>query len=246
MVARLAAVVLAVFLTAMTTARADQAYAVDGSDTFRIPGSTLGAQVAYAGTGRLRAVHEADGTRFTTVVDYRRTVDGTTTRVSGSYATTISADGVAHDGPDEDPDDLTILKQPFAVQLDATTLRDLSALRSTIPFDFPSPIIGATLHGALRRLPDARLHGLRVLGISFSAHGPLHGSLPGRPHLSVTGTIEMNGRAYYAYENALLLGLDATLAIAGTVDGSGAGDQAEPVHLVYRRTIRPLGTVPPR
>lgn len=243
MLVRFAAVVLCIFLTAMTTAQADEAYAVNGRDTFRIPGTTAGTDVAYAGTGRLHAVHEPGGTRFTTRVDYRRTVDGTTTQTSGSYATTIARDGSVHDGPDGDPDDLTILKQPFAVQLDATTLRDLSALHVTIPFDFPSPIIGATLHGALRRLPDAMLHGKRVLGIEFAAHGPLHGALPDRPQISVTGTIEMNGHAYYAYESALLLGLDATLAIAGTVDGS---ERPQPVRLVYRRTIRPLDTVPAR
>jgi hypothetical protein len=47
----------------------------------------------------------------------------------------------------------------------------------------------------------------------------------------------MSGHAYYAYETALLLGLDATLAIAGDLDGTTA---RQPVSLVYRRTIRPL------
>jgi hypothetical protein len=237
MLPRLAAAALCIFLTAMATARADQEYAVDGRDTFHIPGTTTAAEVAYAGTGRLRAVRAPDGTRFTTRVEYRRTVDGTTSNVSGSYATTIAPDGSAHDGPDGDPDDLTILKQPFAVLLDAATLHDLRALHATIPFDFPSPIIGATLHGALRRLPDAMLHGRRVLGIAFAAHGPLHGSLPDRPQLTVSGAIEMNGHAYYGYESALLLALDSTLSIAGTLDGSV---RPQPVRLVYRRTIRPL------
>jgi len=238
MFARLAAAVLIVFATTAATARADQAYAVDGRDTFRIPGNTVAGEVEYAGVGRLRAERSGNATRFTTRVEYRRTVDGTTTmHVTGSYETTISDAGAVHDGPDDDPDDLTILKQPFAVQLDTATLRDLSALRRTIPFDFPSPIIGATLHGSLRRLPTAVLRGQRVLGIAFSARGPLHGALPDRPGMTVTGSIEMSGRAYYAYESTLLLGLDATLAIVGTLDGSAA---RAPVSLVYRRTIRPL------
>ena len=240
MFARLSIVVLTVLVMAVSTARADQQYAVDGSDTFRIPGSTVGGDIAYAGTGQLRAERHGNDTRFTTRVTYRRTVDGTTSRVTGTYETTISG-GVAHDGPDGDPDDLTILKQPFAVQLDAPTLHDLGALRRTIPFDFPSPIIGATLHGALRRLPDAVLNGQRVLGIAFSAHGPLRGELPELAGTSVTGTIEMSGRAYYAYRTALLLALDATLAIAGNLDGS---TPSQPVSLVYRRTIRPLGATP--
>jgi hypothetical protein len=240
MFARLSAAVLVVLVTAVSTARADQLYAVDGSDTFRIPGSAVVGDITYTGTGELRTERRGNQTRFTTRVSYRRTVDGTVSRVVGTYETTL-ADGVAHDGPDGDPDDLTILKQPFAVQLDAPTLRDLGALRSPIPFDFPSPIIGATLHGVLRRLPDALLNGRRVLGIAFSAHGPLHGQVPELTGTSVTGSIEMSGRAYYAYETALLLALDATLAIAGNLDGSTA---RQPVSLVYRRTIRPLGTAP--
>lgn len=240
MFARLFAVVLAVVLMAVSAARADQQYAVDGSDTFRIPGSTIGGDIVYTGTGQLRTERHGNQTRFTTRVSYRRTVDGTTSSVVGTYETTI-ADGVAHDGPDGDPDDLTILKQPFAVQLDAPTLRDLGALRTTIPFDFPSPIIGATLHGALRRLPDGLLNGRRVLRIAFSAHGALHGEVPELTGTSVTGSIAMSGHAYYAYETALLLALDATLAIAGNLDGSAA---RQPVSLIYRRTIRPLGVGP--
>src|ERR1700722_14167377 len=146
MFARLTAVVLTVLVAAISTARADQQYAVDGSDTFRIPGSTVGGDIAYAGVGQLRSERHGNEIRFTTRVSYRRIVDGTATSVTGSYETTI-ADGVAHDGADGDPDALTILKQPFAIVLDAPTLHALAALRTAIPFDFPSPIIGATLHG---------------------------------------------------------------------------------------------------
>src|SRR5258708_2963148 len=140
MLARLSAVVLSVLVTATSAAFADQQYAVDGSDTFRIPGSPVGGDIAYTGVGELRSERLGTDTHFTTRVSYRRTVDGTSSRVTGTYETTIS-DGVAHDGADGDPDDLTILKQPFAVQLDRPTLRDLGALRAAIPFDFPSPII---------------------------------------------------------------------------------------------------------
>jgi hypothetical protein len=110
-----------------------------------------------------------------------------------------------------------------------------------MPFDFPSPLTGGTLHGALRRLPDGPLNGERVLGVAFSASGPLRGSLPDRPGVAVSGTIAMNGRAYYAYTTALLVALEATLQIDGEL--GGAADR-RPVTIVYRRTIRPLGSVP--
>ena len=137
------------------------------------------------------------GTRFTTVINYDRTKNGTTTRPTGSFEMTLRG-GTQRDAADDDPDYLTILNQPFAAWLDASTLRDLRAFRGTIPFDVPSPIVGATLRGALRRLPDGDLHGEPVLGVAFRASGPLHGALPDYPGRAVAGTISMTGRAYYA------------------------------------------------
>ena len=46
----------------------------------------------------------------------------------------------------------------------------------------------------------------------------------------------MNGTAYYAYANALLLALDATLLIEGKVGGPGGNDS---VTITYKRSIRP-------
>jgi hypothetical protein len=139
------------------------------------------------------------------------------------------------DEADADPEYLTILNQPFSVQLDTATMHDLHDLRSAVPFDFPSPMTGAVLHGTLRRLPDGALNGIRVLGVAFAARGPLNGALPNHPELLLGGTISMVGTAYYAYSDALLLSLDATLAIDGKVADHGAGD---PVTIVYRRRIR--------
>jgi hypothetical protein len=45
----------------------------------------------------------------------------------------------------------------------------------------------------------------------------------------------MHGTAYYAYENALLQALEATLAIDGNLD---APAQKSPVSIVYTRSIR--------
>jgi hypothetical protein len=220
-------------------ARADapaQLYAIDGEDTFRIAGRDMRTQITYSGTQRLAIDRHGNVTRFTATVTYDRREGGISQRASGKFTSVIQADGQEHDEGAGDPDYLTILNQPFSVELDAPTLRDLRSLTRAMPFDVPSPMTGAPLHGSLRRLADGSLGGKRVLGIAFSARGPLHGSLPDRPDMELSGTITMNGTAYYAYADALLLALDATLQIDGKVANSGQND---PVTIVYKRTIRP-------
>ena len=93
----------------------------------------------------------------------------------------------------------------------------------------------AKLHGTLRRLPDALVGGARAMGIAFEAKGPLHGALPDRPAMALAGTITMKGTAYYDYATALLVALDATLAIDGNLDDSA---HRAPVSIVYARSIR--------
>ena len=73
------------------------------------------------------------------------------------------------------------------------------------------------------------------MGIAFDAKGPLHGALPDRPAMQLAGSITMKGTAYYAYSTALLLSLDATLAIDGNIDDAA---QRSPVSIVYSRSIR--------
>jgi hypothetical protein len=192
--------------------------------------------IVYVGTQRLAIQRQGNVTYFRATVNYDRHEGNSATHATGAFATKISANGEQHDESDGDPDYLTILNQPFSVELDAPTLRDLRGLVHAVPFDFPSPMTGAPLHGSLRRLPDGTLNGRRVLGIAFAARGALNGSLPDKPEMALSGTITMNGTAYYAYADALLLALDATLQIDGRVANSG---QSDPVTIVYKRTIRP-------
>jgi hypothetical protein len=213
-----------------------QTYAIDGEDLFRIAARDMRTDIVYSGTQRLAITKAGNVTRFTATVNYDRHDGGATSHATGTFATEILANGEQHDGADGDPDYLTILNQPFSIQLDAPTMRDLRSLARAMPFDVPSPMTGAPLHGALRRLPDGSLNGRRVLGIAFVARGPLQGALPDRPDMQLSGTITMNGTAYYAYADALLLALDATLVIDGKVANSGQND---PVTIVYKRTIRP-------
>jgi hypothetical protein len=229
----IAALVFVVMTVAV--AAADQQYRVDGRDTFVIGSREMRSDIAYKGTQTLHIQSVRGGHRYTATVTYQRNDQGAITRARGSYESTISASGDQADGANNDPDYLTILNQPFAVQLDAPTLHDLAHLGGSVPFDFPSPITGAPLHGQLRHAPDGIINGTHVLGVAFEASGPLHGSLPDHPEMSLSGTIVMKGTAYYTYADALLLGLDATLRIAGTVDGSRDYNSVE---ITYTRSIR--------
>jgi hypothetical protein len=232
--------VLAVFFFALAAAaRADapeQTYTMTGADTFSAAGREVRTEITYGGTQRLTIRRDGPITRFRAEASYDRREGGTTAHAAASFSSTLLPDGEQRDEGDGDPDYLTILNQPFSIELDAPTLHDLRNLAGAVPFDFPSPMTGAPLHGSLRRLPDGLLGGRRVLGIAFTAHGPLDGAPPDRPELALHGTIEMNGTAYYAYADALLLALDATLEIEGRIADGGRN---EPVTIVYKRTIRP-------
>jgi hypothetical protein len=232
-------VIIAFLITLAAPALAEtpvQYYTIDGEDSFQTAGNAVRTDIVYAGTQRLAIQRQGNVTQFTATVTYDRHEGGSATHATGEFSTKILANGEQHDGADGDPDYLTILNQPFSIELDAPTLHDLHSLVRAVPFDFPSPMTGAPLHGSLRRLPDGMLNGKRVLGIAFAARGALNGSLPDRPDMALSGTITMNGTAYYAYADALLLALDATLQIEGRVANSG---QNGPVTIVYKRTIRP-------
>jgi hypothetical protein len=230
---------LGIAIAALPADAQTQVYAVAGSDMFSLAGRQVQSLITYEGTQQLTSTPLARATRFHAVVRYQKN-DGTAKRdARAAFALTMLPSGDISDEQNADPDYLTILNQPFSVQLDRPTMHDLHELVQSVPFDFPSPMTGAPLHGTLRRLLDETLGGVRVLGIAFSARGPLEGTLPDRPSIAVSGTITMNGTAYYAYSNALLLALDATLMIEGKVAGNDA------VTIRYKRSIRPLSASDP-
>ena len=228
--------VLLAVAAAAAAARADQLYTVDGSDVFTIGNGEVKSKTTYHGVQQLTIQQNAGATTYTAHVEYEKRGARNGNPLHADYATTVSPSGQQQDGPGHDPDYLSILNQPFAVQLDGPTMRDLAHVTRPVPFDFPSPITGAPLRGTLRRLPDAQINGARVMGIAFEAQGPLHGALPDRPAMALAGAITMRGTAFYAYDNALLLALDATLSIEGNIDDAA---RKAPVSIVYSRTIRP-------
>jgi hypothetical protein len=237
---RAVAVATFAFLTAVAAsaaaARADQAYSVEGRDVFRLGNGDAKSKTIYHGVQRLTVSRSANGTTtYVAHVEYDKDSDGGRQHQRASFTSTLLPSGQQKDGPSSDPDYLTVLNQPFAVQLDAPTMHDLAHVKRPVPFDFPSPMTGAKLHGTLRRVPDAMVGGARAMGIAFDATGPLHGALPDRPAMALAGTITMKGTAYYDYATALLVALDATLAIDGNLDDSA---HRGPVSIVYARSIR--------
>jgi hypothetical protein len=228
-------VFLAAVAVTAAAARADQAYAVEGRDSFRAGNGDMRSETTYRGVQRLTIRRARGKTTYDARVEYDREGDGGKQHQRASFTSTLLPSGEQKDGPGNDPDYLTVLNQPFAVQLDPPTMRDLRHVTRAVPFDFPSPMTGATLHGTLRRLPDAMVGTSRAMGIAFEAKGPLHGALPDRPAMALAGTITMKGTAYYDYASALLVALDATLAIDGNIDDSA---RRAPVSIVYARSIR--------
>jgi hypothetical protein len=231
-------IALLIFVVCVATlAKADQTYHVDGSDTYQIGGTDVRSEIAYTGTQQLSVRQAGKARRFEAHADYLRNDQGAHERVKASFESTILPNGEQEDGTNNDPDYLTVLNQPFAVELDAATMHDLAHLSGSVPFDFPSPMTGAPLHGTLRHVGAATLNGEPVLGVAFDAAGPLDGTLPDHPNLTLAGRIRMNGTAYYTESGALLLALDATLSITGNVVGNARRD---PVEIVYKRSLKAL------
>ncbi len=214
---------------------ADQGYLVSGRDSFIIGAGDIQSEVEYRGTQRLTIVRRGKTMRFIAKASYERSDQGATTTASADYVLDLLPNGDQLASADHDPDYLTILNQPFAAQLDLRTLRELRRLRSRAPFDFPSPFTGSTIHGQLERAGVGMIGRHQALGVRFDAAGPMKGRLPDRPGLNLAGGIVMRGTAYYDLESALLVWLDATVTISGTVSNRASSD---PVTIVYRRTIR--------
>ena len=232
---RVAVIAAALIPTLSLCALADQLYGVTGQDTYRV-GKTLAAtNITYRGVERLGIVPDSEGRRYVADVSYTRVDEGGKTSVHGRFVQELMHDGTFVDRRDDDPDFLTILNQPFAVQLDPTTLRDLERLQGMVPFEAASPLGGSRLSGYLRSAPPGKVQGHAVVGVRFEADGPMTGTLPEHPGALLRGVMHMDGTAYYAQSGALLLALDATLTIEGELQ---SGHDSVPVRIVYHRLIR--------
>lgn len=217
-------------------ANADQRYAVTGNDRYQIGQTDLQTSITYSGTQRLTVAKDGAQKRFTAQATYTRSDAAGRVPAQASFVQEMSPEGEFKDRMDLDPDYLTVLNQPFAVELDAATLHDLLRLRGRVPFVFPAPMTGGTLRGYLERGPTGRIGDRPVLAVDFDATGPMVGPLPDHAAMSITGSMRMRGTAYYALRGeALLLALNETLSISGTLHDRS---NASPVKIVYQRWIK--------
>ena len=227
---------LAAVLVLASPASADQRYAVSGNDLYQIGQADLQSIITYAGTQQLTVRKEGDQTRFTAQAHYTRSDSAGKVPAQATFVQEMTAAGELRDKANLDPDYLTVLNQPFAVELDRATLRDLLHLRGRIPFAFPAPMIGGTLHGYLERGPTSRIASRPALTVNFDATGPMTGPLPDHADMSITGRMRMRGTAYYALRgDALLVALNESLTISGSLHDRG---HVSPVTIVYRRSIK--------
>jgi hypothetical protein len=221
-------------------AAADQVYAVSGDDSYRIGSTTTIAKITYEGTERLSIVHVIGGKRrYTALARYTRNGDDGKASVQARFVQMLTARGAFEDEIDEDPDFLTVLNQPFAIQLDLTTLHDLRTLHGKVPFEATSPLGDASvLRGFLRPAPGGQIDGSTAIAVKFEAEGLMTGAAPARGSATarMTGQMRMEGTAYYSASTALLLALDATLTIAAQLQQDT--QNRVPVHIEYRREIR--------
>jgi hypothetical protein len=227
---------LATALALAIPANADQRYVVSGNDRYRIGQADIQSNISYSGTQTLSVRRDGAEKRFTAQAHYTRADASGKVPAQATFVQVMTPQGELHDSADLDPDYLTVLNQPFAIELDEPTLRDLLHLRGRVPFTFPAPMTGGTLRGFLERGSTGRVSARPALAVDFDATGPMSGPLPDHAGMTISGTMRMRGTAYYALRgDPLLLALSETLTISGTLHSRG---QDSPVTITYARTIK--------
>jgi hypothetical protein len=231
-------ILISALLPAHAAASPDVRYDLMGEDRYRIVATATVSTVSYSGIERLSVSRDGKGLRFDARAKYVRQSTGWRGNENARFVGELFPDGTFESRLDNDPDFLTLLNQPFAVQLDKPTLGDLRALQGAVPFVGGSPIAGGTqLHGFLRHGNDGLIAGMPTVAVHFTATGPMSGTLPGSTQTVLGGTMALDGTAYYSTEAGLLLALRATLTIDARVHQAHA-NASVPVQIVYRRWIR--------
>jgi hypothetical protein len=245
MIARAVSLValLTAFAALVLPASADQEYRTTGDDVYQVGAAPQVTHVYYDGMQRLTVERERKDVRYDAQARYIRDGGGEKSIVNARFVQLLTPSGTYEDELDEDPDFLTVLNQPFAVQLDPQTLHDLRSMRGKVPFNATSPLGGdAELRGFLRPAPPGKVDGRPAAGVFFEAEGPMAGPLPGHSAATVKGRMRMDGTAYYALDDAMLLALRARLTIIAQLRENR---QTVPVRIVYERSIRATKMPPP-
>jgi hypothetical protein len=224
---------------------ADVQYDAYGEDVYRLESAVTTSKVSYAGSERLTIRREGTVRRFEASAAYTRSGPDGESRAKARFVQLLLPDGTFEDRVDDDPDFLTILNQPFAVRLDSATLRDLRALRGRVPFSATSPLGSeAVLHGFLRHATGGPIGGRPTVAVDFEAAGAMTGPLPGSAQTLVSGTMRMDGVAYYATDSGTLLALNVTLTLKARLAQSRTSPSV-PVRITYTRSIRAARTLRP-
>jgi hypothetical protein len=193
------------------------------------------SRVTYSGKQRLTVAHQGSHTRYDAQASYTRSAADGNSHVNARFVQELMPNGAFEDRLDEDPDFLTVLNQPFAVQLDGVTIRDLRNLHGPVPFSATSPLGGqAVLRGFLRPGTGGKIGGRPAVAVRFEAEGPMSAPMPVRANSTMSGHMRMDGTAYYSLDDAMLLSLDATLTIVAQLHD---GAETLPVRIVYLRAI---------
>lgn len=207
---------------------------------FRVGSSAPPSRVSYSGAQRLLVGRDGRSTQYDAQASYTRDGDGVKRRIDARFVQELLPNGSFEDRIDDDPDFLTVLNQPFAIRLDAATLRDLRGLRTPVPFDASSPLGGeAVLRGFLRPASGGKICGRPTAAVAFEADGPMTAPMPARSGATMSGRMRMDGTAYYSLDDAMLLALEVTLTIVAQLHD---GTTTAPVKVVYRRFIRATAT----
>lgn len=235
---------VAALLSVTGPAYADVRYDTSGEDLYRIESSDASSKVTYAGSQQLSVRQDGKAVRFEARARYLRDGPDGRNRADALFVQVLRPNGTFEDRTDDDPDFLTILNQPFAVRLDATTLRDVGELHGRVPFAATSPLgAEAVLHGFLYPAPSGPVAGRPTVAVRFEAQGAMTGPLPGSTQTLVSGTMRMDGTAYYGVKDALLLALRVTLTLDARL-AQGRQSVSIPVRILYRRTIRAVAKMP--
>ncbi|HKU80798.1 MAG TPA: hypothetical protein VJP76_01415, partial [Candidatus Tumulicola sp.] len=168
---------------------ADQQYDVKGEDVYQIGSANApSSRVAYSGAQRLSVQRDGERTRYDVHATYTKETAGTRQTTDAHFVQELLPDGTFEDAVDDDPDFLTVLNQPFAIHLDAATLRDLRTLRAQVPFNATSPLGGSSvLHGFLRPAGGGRVDGHPTAAVGFEAEGTMAAPLPAHAAATMAG-----------------------------------------------------------
>ncbi|MGH7756770.1 MAG: hypothetical protein ACREM8_10870 [Vulcanimicrobiaceae bacterium] len=205
-------------------------YKVSGRDTVQLGAAGRQQRVDYSGIEHVAIADGDNGARYSSHVSYVRGDASDVAHRTASFVSEITADGSEHDIAGSDPDEMTVLHQPFTIALDRATRLGIAAMRGSIPFDFTAPVGTTTVDGKLQRVASAP----GTLAVAFDASGPFSGQVSDRPGETITGRLHMRGSALYLAADGSLISLQVRVEIDGSVDG---GAKSAPIAIVHQRAF---------